>query len=83
MKFFAHVEHGLAYLDYRPFDEGSLEYFYTFVPVEDRGRGIAGRLVDHAFRYAAAQGFRVLPTCPFIAIRARRNPEFREMIIEG
>lgn len=46
---------------------GVLDFYHVYVPEPYRNRGLAGRILIAAFDYAAEQGLKVVPTCPFIA----------------
>lgn len=81
--FHARTEHGEARLDYRWADRGTLDLRHTFVPEEDRGRGIAGRLVEHALEYATQERLRVIPTCPFVRAWIEKNPAFRHLVADS
>jgi hypothetical protein len=70
----------VAVLDYREHDSRTLEYYHTFVPPPMRGRGVASRLVAQALGYALAQGFSVIPTCPFVAAFLRKNKEYAAVL---
>lgn len=52
---------------------------HTLVPPEFAGRGIAGRLVDALVADARAEGFRIAPTCSFVAARFARHPEWSDL----
>ena len=52
---------------------------HTFVPDALRGRGLAGRLLDALLADARAQGFTIVPLCPYVAAQARRHPEWDEL----
>lgn len=66
MKFYVMVEGKEAKLLYRKLDDGTLDFFSTFVPPEGRGMGIAGQLTDFGVAYAKANGFKVRPTCSYV-----------------
>ncbi len=44
----------------------TLDFTYTYVPETLRHRNIGEAIVKHALAYAAANGFEVIPTCPFV-----------------
>lgn len=69
-----------AVLDYRELDAKTLDYHHTFVPNALRGGGIASQLADHALRYARDHGFKVVPSCPFIATYIERHSEFQPLV---
>ncbi|TKR89122.1 hypothetical protein L596_013268 [Steinernema carpocapsae] len=43
-----------------------MDIYHTRVPVEHQGRGVAKLLVDEAFKYAADNNLKVLPTCTYV-----------------
>ena len=51
---------------------------HTFVPDGLRGQGLAEELLDALLADARAQGFTIIPLCPFVASHARRHPEWAE-----
>ena len=48
---------------------------HTGVPPAIEGRGIGGRLVAAALAWAGAEGFAVVPSCPFVASWLAAHPE--------
>jgi predicted GNAT family acetyltransferase len=70
----------LAYITYREIGERTLEFDHTFVPKALRGGGIASQLTGFALEFARANGYRVVPSCPFVAAYIARHPEFRELL---
>jgi len=79
-QFTAVVEGRTSFLQYGERGERLLEYRSTFVPPEVRGRGIATKLVKHALDYARTKGFRVIPTCWFVASVIDKNPEYAVLV---
>ena len=79
-RFVADVDGGAAYITYRELDGRVLDLNSTFVPPALRGRGIASHLTAHALQYARAGGYRVVPSCPFVAAYLRRHPEYRGLV---
>lgn len=69
-----------AVLEYATLDAKTLDYHHTFVPQALRGGGIASQLTEYALRYARDHGFRVRPTCPFVARYLQRHPEFQSVV---
>jgi len=44
-------------------------------------RGVAGKLLVHAFEYAKTEGFQVVSSCPFIAGDfLKRFPQYQEIV---
>jgi predicted GNAT family acetyltransferase len=79
-RFTLDVDGAHSVLEYRELDAATLDYYRTFVPTTLRGRGIASRLTDSALRYARDRGFKVVPTCPFIATYIDRHSEFQPLV---
>jgi uncharacterized protein len=79
-RFLAQVPSGTAVLAYAPAGPGLLEFYSTYVPAPDRGRGIGGSLVEAALGYARAQGMRVIPTCRYVAQWIREHPENADLL---
>jgi hypothetical protein len=81
-RFTAEVDSGTAVLSYAPAGKEALDLFSTYVPPADRGRNIAAQLVEAALAYARAQGFRVIPTCWYVALWIQRHPEHADLLAE-
>ncbi len=61
-----------------------LDFYHIYVPEPYRNRGLAGRVLMAAFDYAAAQGLKVVPSCPFIAGDfLPRFPEYQKLVQPG
>lgn len=64
----------IAELDFQVRD-GVLDAYHTGVRPQFEGQGIAGRLFDEMVKYAREHDYKVLPTCPYILAKFRRNPD--------
>jgi predicted GNAT family acetyltransferase len=53
---------------------------HTGVPPAVGGRGIAAELVRVALAWADAQGFKVEPSCSYVAVYMRRHPETLKLL---
>lgn len=82
-KYLADLEHGEAYVAYNELDDERLDFRSTWVPPEHRKRGIGESLVLRALESARREGYRVIPTCPFVTWVVERNPEYRELLVDG
>lgn len=71
---------GTAFLSYAPAGAGVLELYSTFVPAADRGQGVASRLVEAAVDYARGEGFRIIPSCWYVAQWIREHPEHADLL---
>ena len=70
----------VSYLQYHRLDEHTVDFASTYTPPALRGRGIAARVVEHAFRWAEESGYKVVPTCWFVAELVDRKPEWRRVL---
>ncbi len=71
-----------ATLSYRILDDSTLEYYSTEVSEALRGRGVGGRLARYALDYADEHGYKVVPTCSFIAKFLERNKDYTHLRAE-
>lgn len=53
---------------------------HTFVPKALEGQGIARRLLDRLLADARAEGFRIMPLCPYVNAQARKHPEWADLV---
>ena len=65
-RFFASIDGAEAYLLYTEAGAGTLNFTRTYVPDALRHQKIGEAIVKHALDHAAANGFEVIPTCPFV-----------------
>jgi predicted GNAT family acetyltransferase len=52
---------------------------HTLTPVPLRGRGIATQLVERLVSDARREGFRIRPTCPFVAGLFDQHPDWADL----
>ncbi|MCH9053463.1 MAG: N-acetyltransferase [Proteobacteria bacterium] len=65
-RFFATIGGEEATLVYTVAGAKTLDFTSTYVPDTLRHRNIGEAIVKHALAYAAANGYEVIPTCPFV-----------------
>ena len=70
------VDGHTAYEEFERFP-GGIAYLHTIVPKELGGQGVGGTLVKHILDYAAAQGLKVRPDCPFVKAYIDKHPEYQ------
>ncbi|AXC50736.1 N-acetyltransferase [Paracoccus suum] len=58
---------------------GVISADHTGVPDEIGDRGVGKALLDHMLADARANGFRIIPVCPFIRAQYARHPEWAEL----
>jgi uncharacterized protein len=81
-RFEAEVNGRLCVANYHLVD-GVMRIHHTEVAPELEGRGIAGRIVKEALRYAEAHGLKVEPWCSFVRSYMQRHPEAQRLLPEG
>lgn len=80
-KFYIRKNGEEAYLDYEK--EGELLDFHsTYVPPSFRGQGMAGRIVKKALEHAREDGYKVRPSCPYVASYMDRSGEYQDIRVE-
>ena len=72
---------GVAILSYEQGD-GIIDLQHTLVPSEWRRHGIGAELVKQTMEIARREGFRVIPSCPYIASWLEQNVQFRDVVAE-
>lgn len=65
-RFVAVVEGREARLEYTLLPRGGIDFTYTFVPEDLRGRGIAEQLVRTALAWARQQGYSIEASCWYV-----------------
>ena len=53
---------------------------HTFAPDTMRGTGVAAALVERLIADARAQGFKIIPLCPYVRAQYARHPQWRDVI---
>ncbi|MCV2354102.1 DUF924 family protein [Paucibacter sp. B2R-40] len=71
--------HGLE-LDYERQGE-QLFFTHTGSAPALRGRGLAGRLVEHGLLWAAPQGLQIVPACSYVAAHLKRYPRWQRLTL--
>ena len=62
---------------------GRMAMLHTYVPEELEGKGLAAALVTAGLEYARAEGLKVLPYCPYVAVFVQRKaPEWDDVVAE-
>lgn len=72
----------LCVADYRLAGD-TITLHHTEVPTGLEGRGIAAALVAAALAHARSQGWRVRPTCSYVASYMQRHPETLDLLEPG
>lgn len=60
---------------------GVISADHTGVPDAMGGRGVAKALLEFMLDDARAEGFRIIPLCPYIFAQYARHPEWRALFV--
>lgn len=52
---------------------------HTHAPESMRGTGVAAALVEHMISDARANGFKIIPICPYVQAQYKRHPEWADI----
>jgi predicted GNAT family acetyltransferase len=69
-------------LNYRMLGDHVVDLHSTLVPPHLRGRGLGTGMAKEALEWARREGYRVVPTCPFVRDFLERNPEYQDVLAE-
>lgn len=75
-RFYMKTANGEAELSYR-INDRVMSVYHTFVPEEERGKGIAEMLAMKAFDYAIEKKLRLRPDCPYISHFLEKHTELK------
>ena len=62
-------------------DSGNVIADHTGVPDELGGRGVGSALVRYLVDDARANGFRIMPLCPFVKAQYGKHPEWSDVML--
>lgn len=71
---------GEAELTFTHRGPGLISADHTGAPESMRGTGAAGALVDRLIADARAEGFRIIPLCPYVGARYQKHPEWQDVM---
>ncbi len=81
-KFFISFGNEEAVVAYTQVNE-YLDLHHTEVPASQSGKGIAEELVKFAFEFARKNGYKIIPSCPYIKNKfLPSHPEYSDMVAE-
>ncbi|MCB9098390.1 MAG: N-acetyltransferase [Anaerolineales bacterium] len=73
------VDGYLAKIEYILRDDRII-FVHTEVPDELGGQGIASKMAHYALEDVKAQGYKVVPRCPFVRGYIERHPEYQALV---
>jgi predicted GNAT family acetyltransferase len=57
-----------------------LDFTHSYVPENQRGKGLAEKLTQFALDYAAKNGKKIIASCPVVATYLERYPEYKKLL---
>ena len=54
------------------------DFRHTYVPEEQRGRKVAETLVRHALDDTMLNGYKFIPTCPYVERFVEEHPQYKQ-----
>jgi hypothetical protein len=79
-RFVFRAEQGEAELTYTIGADGEVIADHTFVPDALRSGGIAGMLVEALVEKARSDGWKIVPSCSYVAAAFERHPEWSDLL---
>ena len=79
-KFTTTIDGSECYLSYSYEEDDVLDFYFTFVPGELRGKGVAAELVEAGLKYAIENNLRIIPRCSYVNLYVQRHGEYKKII---
>lgn len=79
-RFVMHLPGGDAVLMYNNLEDNVFDFWETFVPPSERGKGISSQIIGAAMQIARDTGHRVRPSCPAVQSWLTHHHEADDLI---
>lgn len=79
-KFITKIDDRDCYLNYNLPRKNIIDFYFTYVPGELRGKGIAAKLVEEGLKYAEKNKLQVIPSCSYVNIYIHRNEKYMSLL---
>jgi predicted GNAT family acetyltransferase len=79
-RFLVQLPEGQGELLYEQIGPKVLDLQHTRVDATLRGRGVAEALVEAAMQYVRTNGYKFVPTCPYVQRWLTKHPEYEELV---
>jgi predicted GNAT family acetyltransferase len=70
----------ITFADYK-LQDNVITISHVEAPVEQRGSGTAGNLMEEIAKKATAENLKIIPVCGYASVWLRRHKEYRNLII--
>lgn len=81
LRFYADLGEDQAELTYTYPEDDVMDFDYTYVPEENRGKGLADKLVKAGLEYVREKNYKFIPSCPVVEAYVKRHPEYNDLVI--
>ena len=82
-RFFVQTDEGVAELTFSILSPSLRIADHTAVPKALEGRGLAYALVQHLVADARAQGYKIVPLCPYVNAQRAKHPDWADAFSVG
>ncbi len=79
-KFITTMDDSECYLNYNLPRKNVIDFYFTYVPGELRGKGIAAKLVEEGLQYAEKEKLQVIPSCSYVNIYIHRYKKYMNLL---
>lgn len=69
-----------GHADYRPLEEGSVDFDHTVIDPAFRGQGLSTPLIQAALDEARAQGWHIKASCSAVAHFINKHPDYEDLL---
>ncbi|MDO8548791.1 MAG: GNAT family N-acetyltransferase [Ignavibacteria bacterium] len=69
-----------SYIRYSMPDKETINFLRTFVPPEQRHKGLAGEIAKATLEYAKENNLKVIPTCSYVDHFIDQNKEYEKLL---
>jgi predicted GNAT family acetyltransferase len=69
-----------SFLRYEYINDNLINIITTYVPYEQRGKGLASKLAKQALEYAKQKSLKIIPQCSFVRVYLERNKEYQVLV---
>lgn len=73
----------LAKIEYIKTKDKRIYLTHTEVPKGYEGQGIGSKIIGLALEHIKAEGWSLVPLCPFVAKYLQRHPEWKSLLLKG
>lgn len=80
-KFFLVNEGKESYVLYRMKNDSIMIIFRTYVPADQRQKGLAAKVTKAALEYADKNNLKVIPDCSYVNYFIEKNKGYKKLII--